>query len=424
MARGEEPGKSHAQAPTIGAVQAASRPIRNPDLAVVSASNLFGFDLLKDLLKSNINQNLVISSVSINLALSMTADGASGDTKNSMLKTLRLSNVSSQAVRDSHESILRLLKSGDRKVTISVANSIWADQATPFKPGFLSNNQRLYDAEIRSVDFSKPDTVSSINAWVARKTHGKIPEIVTNLSPQAKMLILNAVYFKGLWFSPFTETNTKRRDFTLLTGQTKKISMMEDTRGASYLKGDGFQSVRLGYGGENRFELWLFLSDAKPGSFPVPWQDGWNKKSYEDFLNRVTHSDWKSLEKSFGYELVHIVLPRFKVEMTKKLNENLKEMGMSIAFDKHKADFSEMVQLKPEQRANIEEVMHTTFIEVNEKGTEAAAATTVVMGVHTCGTVRNPPTPKEFIVDHPFLLGIRDSDSGVIVFLGSIVDPS
>jgi serpin B len=353
----------------------------------------------------------------------MAAGGASGSTKNAMLNTLRLSNVPTGEIRNSHNSLLQqLLKGADADVTINIADSIWTDNRTLVQPTFISQNQKLYDAEIRSADFSKASTVNSINDWVSNKTRGRIRTIIDHLEPASKLVILNAVYFKGGWYSPFEQKETKQKEFTLLSGNKKKLPMMEDTRYTYYMKGKDFQALRLPYGSGARFDMWLFLPDEKPGSFRAPWQRS-IEKMYEDFLNDITQSDWSSITGAFASERVHIVLPRFKVEMAKTVGDNLKSMGMNIAFDKEKANFSEMISLGPHDQAWIEEVLHKTFIEVNEKGTEAAAATGVIMGVNTCGTIKEPPPPKEFIADHPFVLGIRDSSTGAILFLGSIADP-
>lgn len=407
------------------ATQTARLPEQKPDKAVISANNLFGFDLLRSFLKKEVNQNVVISPLSINLALSMTAAGAAGATKDTMLKTLKLSGIPANIIRNSHGLILSSMANEDPQVKIAIADSIWTDKSTAFKSSFLKTNQKLYDAELKSVDYSAPTTVSTINNWVKQKTFGKIPSIINDINSNDKMIILNAVYFKGLWSSPFKEQRTQQGDFTLLTGSVKKIPMMEATKTLSYLKGNGFQAIKLPYGQEQRFEMWLFLPDAKPWTSLIPFllkPDNQNKQSYEKFLEHVTNTDWNTLESTFSNEPVYIMLPKFKIDMEKSLTDNLKAMGMSLAFNADRADFSEMFILKPQDRAYISEAKHKTYIDVNENGTEAAAIT-VVSASKQCAAFSSPSSPKQFRADHPFLFGIRDSSSGAILFLGSITDP-
>lgn len=362
---------------------------------IVSANKAFGFKLFKELIKQDSGNNIFVSPLSVSIALTMTYNGAAGETEKAMADTLELQGMDLAQVNKGNAMLVDSLMNSDSGVRLNLANSLWADKHVRFKTGFLNNNKEFYKAEIRNLDLSDPRSLETINLWVKEKTEAKIAEIVDPSDLDAILFLVNAVYFKGAWTVGFSEEYTEERDFTLLDGSTKRIPMMmSQSDQYSYYDGDGFQAVGLPYGNE-RMSLYLFLPDRD--------------SSLQEFLQNLNKDNWESWMSGFRKELTGVILPHLKLEYGVELIAALKALGMGVAFT-GRANFSNMCS----GGAFIDEVIHKAFVEVNEEGTEAAAATVVKIK-------RGGQTVLHF--DRPFFCAIRDNVTGAVLFMGFIIEP-
>jgi serpin B len=285
-------------------------------------------------------------------------------------------------------------------IQLNVANSIWTQKGSPVLDGFMKTMRQDYGAEVSALDFQDAKAPGIMNDWVKKNTNGKIDKVVDSpIDPQTVLFLINAVYFKGNWKDEFKASDTRNEDFFLTDGSKKKVPMMSRSADYEYLKGDGFQAVRLPYG-EGQMAMTVMLPDGKLGL---------------DSLFAKLQADPALLTKPFKQSAGELQLPKFKIEYEAPLNDALKKMGMGNAFDPNAADLSAMANVKG--RLFVDKVKHKTFLEVIEKGTEAAAVTSVAV------TGSAPTERFQMIVNRPFLLAIQDRQTGSLLFFGSVADP-
>lgn len=370
---------------------------------IVSANNRFAFKLYSEIIETDSGENVFISPSSIAFALEMTLSGATGETRKAMAEALELQGLALKEINNANRQLLDTLESADPKIKLTIANSLWARKGIQFKPDFIKGNEDCYNAELTTLDFSDPNAPQIINKWVSEKTNKKIQKIINSVDPLDILFLINAVYFKGIWTNQFDKDSTREDDFYLADGKKKKVQMMHQSKEYRYYRGPGFQAVSLPYGNE-RFSMYIFLPDSG--------------RSLEEFQRKLTAEDWEYWIRRFGLCKGRIALPRFKLEYEISLNDALKSLGMNLAFDKKRADFSGMVSVFPNGNIYIAEVKHKTFVEVNEEGTEAAAVTDVRIRATSL-----PPPPFVMICDRPFFCAIRDNRTGTILFMGSIFNP-
>lgn len=361
----------------------------------VAASNEFGTRLLGEIGDQG---NVMISPLSISTALAMTMNGAVGQTRDDMLKTLGVGKLTVDQVNEAANSMREVLGAADpAKATLRVANSLWVKKDYKLETQFLAENSKAYNANIEDVDFMTADGFKRINDWVKAATEGKIEKIIgEDPDPLLRVVLVNAVYFKSGWKDKFDPEATKSGDFTVDKEKTVSVDFMNRNGKMGYAKKDWGSLVRLPYG-DDRFEMVLALPEA--GGDPV------------------IAAKKLIAEKDLGLSTSQLVLslPKWKSSYEKKLNEPLSKLGMGIAFT-DKADFSAMK--KGEQLA-ISSVIHKSFIEVNEEGTEAAAATGI-----SVGTTSAPLEPTVVKFDRPFAYMIRESKTGQVLFLGVMRNPA
>ncbi|HEX2488017.1 MAG TPA: serpin family protein [Blastocatellia bacterium] len=369
---------------------------------LAAASNAFGFDLFQQLRRQDANKSVFFSPLSVTVALAMTYNGAAGETKNAMARALKIEGMSRGELNHASHDMLKDLKGSDPKIELAIANSLWARSGVRFNESFLADNRAFYSAEISTLDFSSPQAAATINRWVSDNTKGKISKIIDTIDPQKVMFLINAVYFKGQWQKRFEKTLTKEQPFYLPGGQKKPMPMMAQSGNYLYHRGDKFQAVSLPYG-EGGVSLYLFLPDK--GS------------SLDEFLKGLSFQKWEGWINNFNDTPGDVKLPRFKLDYEETLNDSLSAVGMGVAFNPREADFS---GIRPERDLFISEVKHKAVVEVNEEGTEAAAATSV--GVTTT-SIRQPRERFSFVADRPFLMAIRDSKTGAILFMGAVMEP-
>jgi len=377
---------------------------RNQD-RTMQGNNQFAFDLFEKFTAEDFGENIFFSPLSISMALAMVYNGADGDTKAAMADALALEGIEIEQVNRAFKTIMTDLPADDPFVKMEIANSIWARDGISFDANYLQQVEDFYQAELTTLDFGARSSVDRINAWVSDKTHEKIDKIIAELSPDDVMILINAIYFKGTWGMQFDPGKTRDREFHLLDGSVINHPLMHLKRKIEYYQGEDFQAVSLPYG-ENKISMYVLL----------PSED----VSYKNFLDSMTHENWDSWIGRLHKREGTIALPKFTLEYEKTLNDILKALGMEVAFNPTMADFSKMNGDPDQGKIFISEVRHKTFVEVNEEGTEAAAVTSVRMKLASA----MPEPPFEMIVDRPFVIAIRDNETGTLLFMGAIVNPA
>ena len=386
----------NAMIPLALAVSAAAAPPPRTPLS-------FAFDLYRQVAAANPGKNVFLSPASARWALGIAYAGAAGRTQEAMANTLGAlppaENMKAESAR------IASLMSADPKVKLRVANAIWLKRGFPFHKDFVSAVTAAYRADVFERDF-EPTDAQEANAWVSKKTEGKIPTILDKFKADDRAVLINAVYFKGTWTDQFEAWMTTDEDFHIASGKTVKRKLMDRRGEYPDYKGPGFQAVRLPYGSK-RLGMIVLL--------PVP---GAPLKTLDAVA--ADAAAWPTILAGMRQREGRVRIPRFKLEFIAPLNDPLTAMGMGIAFDRMRADFTGMADArKPDDRLFISSVLQKTFVEVNEEGTEAAAAT----AVHFAALGSAPRLDFDFIADRPFLYAIEDHETGEIIFLGALHDP-
>ena len=372
----------------------------NPPDEVETMSGDFDTDLFKESFSASENKNVVVSPFSVKMALSMAAQGANGKTLEEMNKVIGLDETSNEYFRRLIEDAA---KDGD--ITLNIANSIWLRQGLEFNPAYMDILDSYYMAQASTLDFADPSSKDTINRWVNEKTNGKIEEIVDRIDPSNIAFLINAIYFNANWSVPFEEGFTSKKDFTLLDGSKVKADLMSKTAHLSYQENNQFQAVELPYGENGRYVMRVYL----------PKKD----VKFDKFVNGIDKESLQKWSEDFSSRKGVLELPKFKTEYSSSLNDMLISMGIKEAFNSVNADFSKMIVVEG-QNVYISEVMHKTYIDVNEKGTEAAASTSVGISVTSAP---DQEEMFEMVVDRPFVFTIDDKESGEILFIGAIINP-
>ncbi|MGQ9678187.1 MAG: serpin family protein [bacterium] len=383
----------------VSASRAAEKGV--PDARLVLTKNEFGFKVLGALVPSSPDENVFISPYSIATALSMTYNGAGGETRTAMAKVLGVADIELERLNTGERLLAELLKKDKSGVELLIANSLWARNGIVFNPGFLKTNKEFYKAEVATLDFNSPYAANKINNWVKDKTKGKIDKIVDQIKPEAVLFLINAVYFKGRWQEKFDPKNTQEDNFYLENESPVPVQMMVRSGKFRYLETAEFQAVELPYG-DGKMSMLIFLPAVGV--------------KLDSLISRLSSATWQEWWNRFRSRQGAVHLPRFKITYEKSLKEVLVKLGMGIAFDLNRADFSLMGKNRP--GFAIGDVKHKSFVEVNEEGTEAAAVTSVEMVLAAV-----PEGRFEMVVNRPFLFAIQDNENGAIVFLGVVKSP-
>jgi serpin B len=372
---------------------------------LIKADNEFGLDLFKGIYNdSKTSVNFMISPLSVSVALSMAYNGAETETRTEMEEALRIKGFSRDEINKAYKQLIVALTTADEKVTMEVANSIWYSDIYPVEQSFLDVNKTYYNAEVEAADFSDPNTVNLINKWVSDKTHEKIPEIIQEISPEMVMYLINAIYYNGTWTKEFNPESTQKLSFKTESGNYKSTDMMGRKDSLNYFSNETFSSIEMPYG-QGNYNMMVLL----------PNED----KTVSDILGQLNPENWEKWQKALKLtNSIDIRLPKFKIEFEIKLNEILKAMGMQLAFTEM-ADFS---GINPARDLFISYVKHKTFIEVDEEGTEAAAVTIIGFETTSAGPGQEQWIP--FYCTRPFLFAITEKDTGAILFMGKVGDPT
>lgn len=359
--------------------------------------------------------NLFFSPFSIRTAFGMAYAGARGQTATQMSRALHFGS-SAQALHETLGRIIRRLNAPAADTyELAVANSLWAQEGAPLQKEFLDLVTRHYGSSIHPVDFlhSAEAARQAINRWVEDRTKQRIRDLIPprGVDQGTRLVLANAVYFKGLWELQFPKAATRDEPFYLEDGRSVQTPLMHQLKEVRYARGDGFQAVDLGYRGGD-LSMLVLLPDKKDG--------------LGDLETKLSARLLDTCISNMAVREVKVFLPRFTLTWDALMTTPLRELGMPLAFTPGQADFSGINGVAPPQEnaLYISAVFHKAFIEVNEKGTEAAAATAITMAPTAAMVPSKPPAIPIFRADHPFLFAIRDHKSGAILFLGRMADPT
>lgn len=365
---------------------------------IVASQTKFGLNLFQEVVKQNPEANTFISPLSVGVALSMLYNGADDTTQKELSSVLEVIDLSLEEVNQGNKLLTQELENSDSEVQFAIANSLWSKLNFPIEQSFLEINQNYYDTTIQELDFASPESVNTINSWVAENTENKITEIIDQISPDQALFLINAIYFKGQWQNKFNPEATKEQNFYLADGSVKQHPLMFNFGGYKYYENPNFQLVNLPYG-SGSLSMNIFL----------PRKDS----NLTEFLGLLNSEDLTSWLQQMRFKEGKIQFPRFKQEYETNLNSILQQLGASTMFDPARANFS---NLSGDSIA-IDEVKHKAVIEVNEEGTEAAATTSVG------AVITSVTTPFNMTVDRPFFYTIQDNETGAIIFMGTVQNP-
>ena len=369
---------------------------------VIDSANRFAFDLFRPLIADpKGTENIMISPFSITSALSMTLNGAAGETFNAMRKALRLDGKTLEQINKTYLKLMTEMVPVDERVIVEIANSVWVEKRLIVKQPFITDLQEWYKAEARDIDVTDPGAVDMVNDWIAGKTHDKIKDMLDNLDPDLAMLLINAVYFNGKWRYQFDEAYTKEEPFYVTSSTSITVPMMHQTVNLNAIRRNNMTIAEIPYG-QGNYTMVVALPDENLTSAEMA-----------NLLTPSLWQEWMDLLPDNAHK-VELSMPRFKYEYKRLLNNDLIDLGMGVAFTPM-ADFNNISN----QDLMISRVLHQTFIETNEEGTEAAAATVVEIILTSA-----PPTIDAITLDRPFLYFIRESSTGTILFMGRVSDPS
>ena len=375
---------------------------------IVEANNRFAFDLYSNLRNDpqNQNRNIFFSPFSISSALAITYEGARGTTADEIAAVFHFPKNDSLRRRQ-FLKVFDEMNQGENRYTLRMANALWAEKTYPFLPGYKQLAQGFYQAKTSNLDFiqNPEDSRTTINQWVEEKTNNKI----TNLLPagaiddSTRLVITNAIFFKGTWMEQFDPKDTKEADFTISPGNIVKVQMMQTDSPFNYTETDQFQLLEMPYEHSSNTSISMIIILPKDAG-SASWDTALDAPKLTAMENNLSHTR------------VEVYVPKFKMETRYSLSESLGAMGMPTAFNEKKADFSGMDGTK---NLSISEVIHKAYVTVDEEGTEAAAATAVIIEA----TAVKPPDPV-FRADHPFLFVIQEKESGNILFMGRVMNPN
>lgn len=375
------------------------RNLSSGERSLIEGSNSFAFGFLREVDEGEGNPNVFISPLSAAMALAMTMNGARGETLGEMRATLGFADMPLSEINRSYASLIELLLGLDENVEMSIANSLWLREGMNFHDAFLEATTEHYDAITETLDFNDPASAGVINAWVDDMTHGRIDQIVDEISPDAVLYLINAIYFMGDWTTQFDPANTSSAPFRLEDGSTSEVDMMFASElPVSYAFQEDASILELPYG-RGAYVMDVVLPPEET--------------SLSELVASLNEERWNGWLASLQEGNLSVHLPRFQLSYEESLNETLQALGMERVFQPGVADLSGMSPDRDDLYVN--EVKQKTFLDVHEEGTEAAAVTSV--------EVRVTSAPPSFRVDRPFLLVLRERLSGTILFMGAIGAP-
>ncbi|MFN3850890.1 MAG: serpin family protein [Spirosomataceae bacterium] len=346
------------------------------------------------------SKNHFVSPLSLHVALGMLLNGADTKTKDEIQKVLGVSSNITEANKI-YKDLMESLPNADPKVVNTIANSVWHDKAFKVEQAYLNDLQNYFKAKVSAEDFANPATVNKINQWASDNTNAKIQKVLEKIEPSHVMFLLNALYFKGDWKVPFDPQNTRDEEFLNLSGRPKNVKMMSMTNNVKYASRNGYHAIELPYGSGN-YTMTIMMPQQSVSSL-----------SPDAIIDKLTLNEWKELNKAMTEQKIIIGLPKFTIEYETNLNNALQKMGMPTAFS-NQADLSKISP--PAGKVKVGFVKQNTYVSVDEKGTEAAAVTTI--GIELTSVQIRP----EFICNRPFVFVISEKQSNTVLFAGKVVN--
>jgi serine protease inhibitor len=381
------------------------RSLSESEAQIVDGTGYFGFNLMHELIAGTPDGNHFISPLSIIMAYGMAMNGAEDETYSQMQDVFGLTDLTREETNQAALDLIELLTTFDEEVQFNIANSIWIKDTFDVDSDFIDNNQHYFKALVEKSDFSDPVTVDLINQWVSENTNGLIDEITeAPIDPLTVMFLINAIYFNGEWTFQFDPDHTEIKPFHPSEGTPIDVEMMrlDGAENLQYTSGDDYQAINLFYG-DAGFTMTLVLPDEDTNL------DSW--------LQNISWEDWKTITGSFSYTPINLDMPKFELEYEiDGFKEILQAMGITDAFDPANSDFSRINSMYDD--LYISDTKHKSFIRVDEEGTEAAAVTSIEMGVTSA------PQTINLRFDRPYFYVIREVESNTILFMGTMANPS
>jgi serine protease inhibitor len=368
---------------------------------VIKANKDFAFEVFNTVATDEKDKNVFISPISLTFALSMVYNGAMGETAENFAETMNISGVEFDKLNDSMLYLkYRLTKTKDSK--IAIANSLWGNERVKFKDKFINDMNKYYKAEITSLDFTNPSSVKQINKWVSDKTNKMIDKIIEKTSPDDILYLMNAIYFKGNWKEEFDKDDTYQRDFNKPDGTISKVDMMHKYETDTMYTDKGkYKAARLSYGENERIGITFIL--PKGNNTVSNLLGELNGEKYQEIVNSM-----------YEAELETLAIPKFKMKYKRELIPDLEKIGMTLPFS-DKANFMGLADIS---NLIISEVFQKAIIDLNEKGTEAAAVTSIQVKETAAMS-----DPLNFIADRPFVFILDDTETDTILFMGVLSNP-
>jgi serpin B len=368
---------------------------------IIAADNEFGFELFQKVNASlEEPKNTLVSPLSVSLALAMVYNGTAGNTKTQMEEMLHKANLTPEDINQSYKDMVAALVSHDPKVELSISNAIFYRNTFAVKPDFITTNQNFYQAEVEGLDFTNAAaTLEKVNGWVNTKTKGKIDKIIEEVSDDAVMYLLNAIYFNGEWKYRFDTKNTFESPFTKEDGNTVQVPTMNIENPFNYYSNPSFELLEMPYG-SGKYSMLIFLPETG--------------KTTNDLISQLTADNVNDWVSKMTEQKKKVYLPKFEFKFEDSLVDELTALGMTDAFNASSADLSGISEVA---KLVISEVKHKSYIKVDERGTEAAAVTGITVEVTSVGP------DNSFRVDHPFVFAIREKDTNAILFVGKVMNP-
>jgi serine protease inhibitor len=374
------------------------RPLSTAEQKVVAGANAFSFALWQKVVAAQKDSNTFISPLSASFALGMTMNGAANANWDEMRTALQFGGATQDEINAGYKSLIALLGSLDPAVSMQVANSVWFRNSFTFLPSFLDSTRVSFDAEVRGLDFANaPAALSAINGWVDAKTNHRIPTIIDEVKPEHVMFLINAIWFKGGWREKFDASKTTTAAFHPATGPDQTVRLMNAKQDSTlYAQTADWQAVDLPYG-NGAFSMTVVL--PKSGTI-------------ETFAASLTPASWNTIISSLHKAKFDLALPKLTLKWERSLNDDLKALGMRLAFDRNGADFTRMAAAPAGNQLFVDFVKQKSFVAIDEEGTEAAAATAVGIGLTSL--------PPQMRVDRPYIFVLRERLTGTILFMGKI----
>ena len=376
-----------------------TNPVEIPE-NIANGTTDFAFSFFKNIQETQpANDNLFVSPLSLHMALGMLLNGAENETANEILKTLKMEGISISDLNKAYKTLLDELPLADSRVSLGLANSVWYRNDFQVETDFKSLLSSSFDAEVTGLAFDDA-AKEKINKWASDKTNGKIKKVIDQIKPEQVMFLLNALYFKGDWKTQFDPKNTKDTDFKLENASNKTVKMMYAKSKFKVSSGAKYNAIQLPYA-NGQFNVTLIIPQGQ--------------NTIGSVMSGLTPQEWKTLQSSGLTEKeVQAGLPRFTLDYDADLNSTLEKMGIKKVF----TDAAELGKINKTADLFVDFVKQNTYLGVDEKGTEAAAVTTVAIGVESLG-----PEEQKFICDRPFGLVISEKTSSTILFMGRIMNP-